>query len=98
MLPQVKKKVNAFLVGEEGKISKKQIMVIGSVAAGVTIGLASTANALDACTEPGKCGITNQHCNNLELGSSGAKVFGQHAHHINSTAACPPPSDGGGYY
>lgn len=38
-LPMLKKKVNAFLVGEEGKISKNSLLKIG----GVLTGLSSAA-------------------------------------------------------
>ena len=71
-IPQIKKKINAFLVGEEGKISKKSLLKAGLVAGmiGMTAGLVQ--------------GVDAAHTNNLSLGpynpGTGATTA-THAHH-----------------
>jgi hypothetical protein len=39
LIPKIKKKVNAFLVGEEGKISKEAILKAGIISGGIAVSL-----------------------------------------------------------
>ncbi|MBW2979910.1 hypothetical protein KY360_00655 [Candidatus Woesearchaeota archaeon] len=39
-IPQLKKKVNAFLIGEEGKISKESLLKVGALLSGAALGIA----------------------------------------------------------
>jgi hypothetical protein len=45
MIPKAKKTLNAFLVGEEGKIPKESIIKLGTMAAGATALAAGIASA-----------------------------------------------------
>ena len=44
-IPKIKKTINAFLVGEDGKISKQSIIKAGVVLTAVSLGVLSSANA-----------------------------------------------------
>ncbi|MBU4069700.1 MAG: hypothetical protein KJ646_01850 [Nanoarchaeota archaeon] len=41
-IPQIKKKIHAFLVGEEGKISKQSLLKTGLVLGGIALGAATS--------------------------------------------------------
>lgn len=44
-IPRIKKRINAFLVGEEGKISKQSLLAIGTALG--TVALSNAAKAYD---------------------------------------------------
>jgi len=44
-IPKIKKKINAFLVGEEGKISKKKLMKTGLILSAAIGAIISSENA-----------------------------------------------------
>ena len=64
-IPKLKKKFSAFLVGEEGKISKNSLLKIG----GVLTGLSSAAMVAGADT------------NELQLGYDGSTATATHENH-----------------
>ena len=64
-IPQLKKKVKAFLVGEEGKISKKSLLKIG----GTLTGLSSLAL------------IGAANVDEIHLGYSGTTATASHENH-----------------
>ena len=47
-LPQIKKKVNAFLVGEEGKISKESVIKAGVLVSSVAVATISSVKVVHA--------------------------------------------------
>jgi len=60
-LPQIKKKISSFLLGEEGQISKKVVVGLGVVLAGVAVETAkayhcqSTSTTSTTSTTSGEC-------------------------------------------
>jgi len=91
-LPEVKKTITAFLVGEEGKISKQSIIKAGVVLGAVSL---STLNIVSAHSD------SISHTNNLGSltydNSAAAISHSQHASH--SSVPTPPaaaPSSGSG--
>tara|TARA_Y100000310_G_C20001758_1_gene498837 strand:+ start:213 stop:476 length:264 start_codon:yes stop_codon:yes gene_type:complete len=69
-LPKIKKDVNAFLVGEEGKISKQSLMKTGAM---LTL-VAATAEDVAA---------HGSHTNSMSLGWSSFESQGSHADHYS---------------
>jgi|SRR3989344_7404811 len=73
-IPKIKKKVNAFLVGEEGKISKHSLLK-GAVTAGII-----SAGTLLAS----KGALAQQsHSNTLSVSYASPTATGTHAHHAS---------------
>jgi hypothetical protein len=74
VLPEIKKKVNAFLVGEEGKISKKSLMKAGAFIGALSIGSTALTNTAYA---------QYTHSNNLSAGfdTTSFTLTGSHTHH-----------------
>lgn len=54
-LPQIKKKISSFLLGEEGHISKKVVVGLGVVIAGIAVQTARASHC-QAQTPAGGCG------------------------------------------
>ncbi len=90
-LPKITKKINAFLLGEDGKISKESILKVGVVAtAAVAVTLSSSSvahgsghdqhisNAGGICAD--RADTHNQHCNNLSVRFQRALNKGQGVH------------------
>jgi hypothetical protein len=84
-LPQVKKTINAFLIGEEGKISKQSI-----IKAGIILGVVS----LGALGVQGNHSSNLAHSNSLSpLTYSGTKLSATHSNgsnHANHSNASSP--------
>lgn len=74
MLPEVKKKVNAFLVGEEGKISKKSLIKTGAFLGAIAVGSAVLSSSASAQAT---------HSNTISGSFDGATntISGTHTHH-----------------
>jgi hypothetical protein len=73
LIPKIKKKVNAFLLSEEGKISKDSLVKIG----GVLTGLASIG-----LVNAGGTGIVNEVKSNTYNSENGnAKAIHNNSHH-----------------
>ena len=75
-IPNIKKKISSYVLGEEGKISKQSLITLGAV-----LGTAALGGMLSA--KDVAAGHTNayQHWNNLYLQYSGGAVTGTHSHH-----------------
>jgi len=73
--PRIKKKINAFLVGEEGKISKKSLISTGAFLGTIALSSAVLSTTVSAA------GTT--HTNQLfaDYTSSSNTVQGSHVHH-----------------
>ena len=84
-IPIIKKKVNAFLVGEEGKISKESIMKVGLILGASAIGTAIAAKKADA-------GAT--HINNLTFNNKMTQVEIGHTHHASHSSHASHASHG----
>jgi hypothetical protein len=77
-LPKIKKKVNAFLVGEEGKISKKSLLKVGAVLSTIALGSALSAEKTKAELCSGSGSAT--HASHSSHGShSSHSSHGSHA-------------------
>ena len=63
-IPKIKKKVNAFLVGEEGKISKESLIKTGAVLTMFALGSIKSANA--GCPV-GRGNGHFDHCNDMRF-------------------------------
>ena len=73
-IPEIKKKINAFLVGEEGKISKKNVATIGVVLTGVAVSAALLSKTVSADSI-----VT--HVNDLSVTYNNGIATGSHTHH-----------------
>jgi hypothetical protein len=78
-IPTFRKRINAFLVGEEGKISKHSLLAIGTVLG--TVALSNAASA--ACCKGGStpCHTNNFYTNPQTDGSSYKAIHGHHSSH-----------------
>ncbi|MBW2977577.1 hypothetical protein KY331_01910 [Candidatus Woesearchaeota archaeon] len=83
-IPKIKKKVNAFLVGEEGKISKESLIKTGALLSMFALGALKSAKA--GCplnTEEGDY----DHCNDMAFIKTGPKlVTAEHQNSIHQNA------------
>ena len=89
-IPKIKKKITAFLVGEEGKISKKSLLTLGVMLSGAVIGSIMNSKVVSAShrtshTWDKDCEIENvrnvgAHKNSLSLTYSDPKAEGMHKH------------------
>jgi len=62
-LPQIKKKISSFLLGEEGQISKKVVVGLGVILAGVAVETAKAWTCQAGCgADCEKCGCTDTGC------------------------------------
>ncbi|MGM5482124.1 MAG: hypothetical protein ACQESF_01555 [Nanobdellota archaeon] len=90
MIPTIKKRVNSFLLAEEGKISKKNLLRTGTVLAGVSGLVISSAAVLShqnhfTGSEDGCVGHTS-HGSHSSHSSHGSHA--SHSSHSNH-APCP---------
>ena len=81
-LPKLKKKVNSFLLGEEGKISKKRILAGGALITGVALAL--NAKMVQAHTNSithanAECITHSSHASHSAHGNHGN--HGSHGNH-----------------
>lgn len=97
-LPKIKKEISAFLLSEDGKISKEKLFKVGVVAAGVGI---MTMNAPSAVAHGSghsdhsnnyhsPCGSRSdthsQHCQNISVQTQGDDAgTGTHSHGTHSS-------------
>jgi hypothetical protein len=91
-LPEIKKTINAFLVGEEGKISKQSIIKAGIVLGTVSLSTLSVAGThSDAITHTNNLGtLTYDNVANAKTSHS------QHASHSSEITAPVHGNSGGG--
>jgi hypothetical protein len=84
-VPKVKKTVKAFLLEEDGKISKQAVVAVGSIiAAGAAASLAAKSAQAGTCTVPTTPQDTQKDCwdhTNGVSNPSGTMVA--HNHHYN---------------
>ena len=97
-IPQIKKRIGAFLLGEEGKISKQSLLktgiVIGSLAVATTLAAKSTlAHSNHYNSQCVVCDATSGetcHVNNMATAYSNPTLTGQHnqcvEHHTNHSS------------
>lgn len=71
-IPQIKKKINAFLVGEEGKISKASLLKGGVILSLIALSPILSSKAASAQTS---------HSNDLSLNYQSGSATGVHNHH-----------------
>lgn len=90
LIPKIKKKINAFLIGEEGKISKQALMKAGVIAGGIGTSLLFI-ETISALTGTHNSHYSNwpwarsQHTSTLYLTYSGNEVLNAHnSSHSNS--------------
>ena len=76
-IPKIKKKVNAFLVGEEGKISKQSLLKAGAILGAIALGSVIASKGVSAAVS---------HSNSLSLGYSGGTATATHAHHASHSS------------
>lgn len=82
VIPKIKKKINAFLVGEEGKISKQSILKAGVVMGGIVIGSGMLTK-----------GVAADHANSFSVSynsatGDGTAMHGSHASHGSHGSHC----------
>ena len=86
-LPKIKKKVNAFLVGEEGKISKESLIKTGALLSMFVLGALKSAKAdCPAITE----GTHTDHCNEMRFirtRTEPSVVTGEHRNDMHGSHA-----------
>lgn len=82
--PKIKKKVNAFLVGEEGKISKESLIKAGTVIGFIGLGAALSSQKISA----------ELHSNNLflEYDTTQHTVRSTHVNNIDTTHVNSAPT------
>ncbi len=105
--PKIKKKVNDFLLNEEGKISKKNMIVGGLILGSAALSLIQSSKLVSA----GEWTYQHRtlHVNSMNLGNPSqsenfphpeAVVQGQHQHHLSHASHAvysdSPPNYGGG--
>ena len=73
-IPKIKKKINAFLIGEEGKISKQSLFKTGVILGGLA--LSSTLIK----------GVDAAHGNTLNLNYNAGTGVGTASHHGNHSS------------
>ena len=73
-IPKLKKKISAFLVNEEGKISKESLLKAGTMLSAVALGSALAVNNANA---------EIIHSNSLSVSYSTLTAAGTHGHHAS---------------
>jgi hypothetical protein len=73
--PELKKNINSFLVGEEGKISKESILKAGVILAAATFGTIKEASATVTHTDSG-----------LSVSYNSPTITGTHTHHTSHSS------------
>ena len=75
MIPKIQKKINSFLLSEEGKISKQSLLSLGAfMSAAVIGGILATKEAAAA------------HTNSLDVSYADPTATGTHAHHSSHSS------------
>lgn len=90
-IPKIRKKVNAFLVGEEGKISKQSILKGGVILCSLALSAAMSMKSASA---------EYIHGNSIGAQKIGSGVKGIHTHHashVSGTATGTATGTGTGY-
>ena len=79
-LPQIKKKVSAYILGEEGRIAKQSLISLGALLGTVALGTILASQSSEAGTS-----VSHKvtHSNNPTLRVSGTTGIGRHGHHSN---------------
>ena len=96
-IPEIKKNINAFLVGEDGKISKQSVIKAGVLLGAISLGTVQTVIASHASTTP--------HSNTLgsiTYDSSAGSAEMSHTHHTShsnthTSHSASHTSGGGGH-
>lgn len=81
--PELKKKVNAFLLDEEGKISKENMLKGGIVLSAIAVGLLQSAKLVAGGMEHKN---NLGHVNSLSMGENQGEtvsITGIHNHHMS---------------
>lgn len=80
MLPEIKKRITSFLVGEEGRISKQALLAGGAfLGTGVLTAVLSVQD------------VSAVHTNELGLSYGGGQAVASHTHHANAPpTGCTP--------
>ncbi|MEM4267310.1 MAG: hypothetical protein QXK37_00600 [Candidatus Woesearchaeota archaeon] len=83
-LPKIKKNVEAFLLEEDGKISKQAVVTIGSVLSGAALVSLSAKDTRAGCCPAKGTDTSHSQCwdHSNSLSGSGAPIAG-HKHHYN---------------
>lgn len=76
-IPKLKKKINAFLTSEEGKISKESLLKTGVMLSAVVVGSVLAANNTSA---------EIIHRNDLSVSYSAPTATGTHGHHASHSS------------
>lgn len=87
-LPQLKKKVSAFLRKEDGKVSKDQLLKVGILATSFSfVLLPGVESHHDGCQTTGThSDHCNTHTNNLSLSHTGTNAVGAHSHAVTDSS------------
>jgi len=75
-IPKIRKELSAFLVGEEGKISKQSILTIGAFLTMSSLFIKQTESNV------GAAGLSGA----WTAGTYGGSVVGSHSHHASHTS------------
>jgi len=74
-IPEIKKEISAFLVGEEGKISKQSLLKAGAVLGGIALASSISVKGVDAHSE-------SWNVNELSLGHyNSGQITSTHGSH-----------------
>ena len=88
-LPKLKKKVTAFLVGEEGKVSKESVLKAGVILS--SLALSSAILSKDATA-------VQSHTNDIYTEEVGDGMKGWHSHHASHASGTGTGTGTGTYY
>ena len=83
-VPRIKKRINAFLVGEDGKISKQSLLAIGTAlgtAALSNIGSAVHSNSVTSIANTGTILHTHHSSHNSHSSHGSHGSHGSHSSH-----------------
>lgn len=93
-IPQIKKKISAFLIGEEGRISKKSMLKIGALLAIPAFAMLNQKTATAHSAHESHSSHTSHsshnqgwHNNSLSAGYAGGTATATHSHCYN-TSGC----------
>jgi len=103
-IPQIKKTINAFLVGEEGKISKQSIIKAGVILSAVSLGTVKGVIGIQDHNSHASATPHENSMGNLEISGGIASIHhGNHASHgshgvHSSHSSAPPPQQPPSHY
>ena len=101
-IPEIKKTINAFLVGEEGKISKQSILKVGVILSVVSLGGVKDVSAHVNHTNnldfdyDGTGTLSTVHNHHVSHDSGWADNHNAHASHASGTATATATATGTG--